>query len=104
MSGKKPDIQEGVLIQVEKQTEEPPLYRVLLHNDDYTPREFVVQILETLFNKSHEEATSLMWHVHRNGVGTCGLYPLEFAETKVMQATAAARENGFPLKLTIEPE
>ena len=104
MSAGNPDIQEGTLIKVGKQTEEPPLYRVLLHNDDYTPREFVVQILETLFNKPRDEATALMWHVHRNGVGTCGFYPLEFAETKVMQATAVARENGFPLKLTIEPE
>lgn len=104
MSAGNPDIQQDTVIKVEKQIEEPLLYRVLLHNDDYTPREFVVQILETLFNKPRDEANALMWHVHRNGVGTCGLYPLEFAETKVMQATAVARENGFPLKLTIEPE
>jgi ATP-dependent Clp protease adaptor protein ClpS len=99
-----PGFEEEVLARVEKKTDEPPLYRVLLHNDDYTTREFVVQVLVAVFNKPLAEAARLMWHVHRNGIGTCGLYPLEVAETKITQATAAAREHGFPLKLTLEAE
>jgi ATP-dependent Clp protease adaptor protein ClpS len=104
MGGTSPGYEEEVLSEVEKETDEPPLYRVQLHNDDYTPREFVVQVLVAVFNKSLNEATRLMWHVHRNGIGTCGLYPLEVAETKITQATAAAREQGFPLRLTLEAE
>ncbi len=104
MGANAPGFEEEVLTRVEKTTDEPPLYRVLLHNDDYTTREFVVQILVAVFNKPLDEAARLMWHVHRNGVGTCGLYPLEVAETKIAQATSAASENGFPLKLTLEPE
>ena len=104
MGNETPDIQEGVRIEVEDKTAEPPLYRVLLHNDDYTARDFVVHILVSVFNKAQDEAARLMWHVHKNGIGTCGVYPLEIAETKVKQATAAAREYGYPLKLTLEPE
>ena len=102
MGEKSPGLEEEILTEVEKEIDEPRLYRVLLHNDDYTTREFVVQVLVAVFNKSLDEATRLMWHVHRNGVGTCGLYPLEVAETKITLATAAAREHGFPLKLTLE--
>ena len=104
MGAKTPGMEEEILVEIEKMTEEPPLYRVLLHNDDYTTREFVVHLLTAVFKKPLDEATRIMWHVHRNGIGTCGIYPLELAETKVMQATAAARENGFPLKLTLEAE
>ena len=100
MGNQSPDIHEGALIEVAKQTEEPPLYRVLLHNDDYTAREFVVDILMSVFGKQLEDATRLMLYVHQNGIGTCGIYTLEVAETKIMQATAAAREHGYPLKLT----
>jgi ATP-dependent Clp protease adaptor protein ClpS len=80
------------------------MYKVLLHNDDYTTKAFVVEVLIAVFNKSIDEATSLMWHVHRNGSGVCGVYPFEMAETKVSLATMAARENGFPLKTTMEKE
>ena len=76
----------------------------MLHNDDYTPRAFVVEILLAVFNKSLEDATGLMWRVHKNGIGLCGIYPFEMAETKIAQATGLSRENGFPLKLTMEEE
>jgi ATP-dependent Clp protease adaptor protein ClpS len=80
------------------------MYKVLLHNDDYTTKAFVVGILMAVFNKSTEEATNLMWHVHRNGSGVCGIYPYEMAETKVNLVTMIARENGFPLKTSMQRE
>ena len=100
MSSKQPDILE----EIEEKTTEPPMYNVLIHNDDYTTKAFVVEVLISVFNKSIDEATRLMWHVHRNGIGVCGVYPYEMAETKVSLATMAARENGFPLKTTMEKE
>lgn len=104
MSDMKPDIREGDLAETRDEVTEPPLYRVLIHNDDFTTKDFVVSLLVVVFNKSVEEATQIMWQAHRNGTGLCGVYPLEVAETKVKVVTEAARENGFPLKLTIEPE
>ena len=104
MSIEHPDIQEGILEKIEDQTTEPPMYKVLLHNDDYTTKAFVVEVLIAVFNKSINEATGLMWHIHRNGSGICGIYPYEMAETKVSLVTTAARENGFPLKTTMERE
>lgn len=104
MSGHKPDLQDDTLTDIDEKTAEPPNFRVLLHNDDYTPRAFVVEILVAVFNKSLEDATRLMWYVHKNGIGVCGIYPFEMAETKIVQATELARENGFPLKLTLEEE
>jgi ATP-dependent Clp protease adaptor protein ClpS len=85
-------------------TKKPSLYKVFLLNDDYTPMEFVVQILETLFNKSHWEATRIMLHVHKRGAGLCGVYTLEVAETKVAQVLAAARRAEHPLQCTMEKE
>ena len=104
MSINHPDFQEGVLEKIEDKTTEPPMYKVLLHNDDYTTKAFVVEILTAIFNKSIEEATRLMWQVHRNGVGVCGIYPYEMAETKINIVITVARENGFPLKTTMERE
>jgi len=92
------------LAERDEETSEPTMYKVLLHNDDYTTKAFVIMILGGVFNKSQEEATRLMWHVHKNQVGVCGIYPLEVAETKIVQVTALARENGFPLKATMEAE
>jgi ATP-dependent Clp protease adaptor protein ClpS len=89
---------------VEERTAEPPMYRVILYNDDFTPRTFVVEILVVLFHKSVAEATRLMWRVHRGKRGVAGIYPREIAETKVAAAMGLARENGFPLKLTREPD
>ena len=82
----------------------PKLYRVLLHNDDYTTREFVVLILMTVFGKSETDAVQIMLHVHHNGIGVAGVYPFEVAETKVAEVMALARRNEYPLLCTMEPE
>ena len=104
MGDRQDDIQEGVITEIEKVVDEPPMYKVMLHNDDYTTKLFVIGILTAYFNKSTEEATQIMWHIHKNGIGVCGVYPFEVAETKVSMVTAAARENGYPLKSTMEPD
>jgi ATP-dependent Clp protease adaptor protein ClpS len=104
MSDTKPEIIEGDLAETRDEVAEPPPYKVLIHNDDFTTKNFVVEILVVIFNKSNEEATQIMWQAHRSGTGLCGIYPLEVAETKVKIVTEAARENGFPLKLTVEAE
>jgi ATP-dependent Clp protease adaptor protein ClpS len=104
VSTQNPDFQDEILDEIGEKTTEPPMYKVLLHNDDYTTKAFVVEILIVVFNKSVDEATRLMWKVHRNGVGTCGIYPYEMAETKINLVTRMARENGFPLKATMEQE
>jgi ATP-dependent Clp protease adaptor protein ClpS len=104
MSARVPELHEEDLAEVRDETAEPPMYRVMLHNDDYTTKEFVVEMLMAVFSKSMEEATGIMWTAHKNGAGLCGVYPYEVAETKVKVATGAARENGFPLRLTIEAE
>lgn len=85
-------------------TKKPSLYRVLLLNDDYTPMEFVVYVLERFFNKTREEATTIMLHVHQNGVGVCGVYTYEVAETKVAQVLDLARRSEHPLQCTMEKE
>ncbi|MFZ0612123.1 MAG: ATP-dependent Clp protease adaptor ClpS [Desulfobacterales bacterium] len=104
MSEKLPDSREDTVSDVEEEVTEPQMFKVLLHNDDYTTKEFVVTIIVSVFGKSLEEAIQLMWAVHKNGVGVCGVYPFEIAETKVNLVTATARENGFPLRSTMEPE
>ena len=104
MNGNIPDRQEDTIAGIDEKTAEPPNYMVLLHNDDYTTKAFVVEVLMAVFNKSLEDATRLMWHVHKNSVGVCGVYPYEVAETKVNWVTELARENGFPLKLTLQKE
>ena len=104
MSKDRPDRQEDTVFEIDEEITEPPMYKVLLHNDDFTTKAFVVEVLMGIFNKSQEEAARLMWHVHKNRVGVCGIYPLEVAETKITQVTALARENGFPLKSTMEAE
>ena len=96
--------QTGLSIQTKKKVAEPRLYRVLLHNDDYTSMDFVVNILVTVFRKSEGEATRIMMNVHKNGIGICGIYPYEIAETKLETVHSLAVENGFPLKCTMEEE
>jgi ATP-dependent Clp protease adaptor protein ClpS len=86
------------------QLDEPPLYRVMLLNDDYTTMDFVVEVLKQVFHKSNEDAQRIMLDVHRNGFGVCGRYPREIAETKVDQVDSLSREKGFPLKCTMERE
>ena len=94
----------GVMLETRTKTQRPPLYKVLLLNDDYTPMEFVVHVLERFFQKNREEATRIMLHVHRRGVGVCGVYTYEVAETKVTQVMDLARQNQHPLQCTIEKE
>jgi ATP-dependent Clp protease adaptor protein ClpS len=86
------------------EVQRPPLYKVLLHNDDYTTQDFVVFILETIFHHSSEMAIQIMMHVHARGLGVAGLFPYEIAEAKVDQVQALARENEFPLLCSTEPE
>ena len=104
MSQNDGDTIEKTETQVEDEVKEPPMYKVLLHNDNYTTKEFVVQILMTVFHKSAEEAAQLMWQVHSKGRGVCGVYPFEVAETKVTTVTNIAREHGYPLKTSLEEE
>lgn len=104
MSEHRPDLQEGVDVESDIETTEPPLFKVLLLNDDYTTMEFVVQVLMYVFHKNEEDAMRIMLNVHREGVGICGVYPYEVAETKVGAVEALAQENGFPLKCTMERE
>lgn len=82
----------------------PSLYRVLILNDDYTPMEFVVLVLQDVFNKSREDAMRIMLHVHNHGVGECGIYPFEVAETKVTRVMDAARKNQHPLQCVMEKQ
>ena len=86
------------------QVREPPMYKVLLHNDDYTPMDFVVHVLVTIFNQPEAEAAKIMLSVHHKGHGLCGVFAYEIAETKVAQVEHAATANGYPLKCTMEPE
>ena len=94
----------GVAVQTRTRTKKPSMYKVLMLNDDYTPMEFVVHVLERFFAKNREEATQIMLHVHRRGVGVCGVYTYEVAETKVNQVTEFARRNQHPLRCTLEKE
>lgn len=92
----------SVIAKTRPQTKKPSLYRVLLLNDDYTPMEFVVHILQKFFNKSTDDATRIMLHVHQHGVGECGVYTYEVAETKVTQVMDFARKNQHPLQCVME--
>jgi ATP-dependent Clp protease adaptor protein ClpS len=83
-------------------TKKPSMYRVLLLNDDYSPMEFVVHVLERFFHKNAEEATRIMLHVHQNGVGECGVYTYEVAETKVVQVMDLAKQHQHPLQCVME--
>jgi len=96
--------QTGIVIKTRPKTKRPSMYKVLMLNDDYTPMEFVVHVLERFFAKNREEATRIMMHVHQRGVGVCGVYTYEVAETKVTQVMDLARQNQHPLQCTIEKE
>jgi ATP-dependent Clp protease adaptor protein ClpS len=102
MNEDKTDIRERVATGTREVVREPQMYKVLLHNDDYTTIEFVVDILMTVFQKSEEDAVQIMLNVHRKGVGLCGVYTYEVAETKVETVHTLAMENGFPLRCTME--
>lgn len=92
----------GVVVKPKPKVKKPSMYKVIMLNDDYTPMEFVVMVLERFFNKSHEEATHIMLHVHQRGVGVCGVYTYEVAETKVTQVMDLARQHQHPLQCTLE--
>ena len=94
----------GLVLEKEPKTKKPALYRVLMLNDDYTPMEFVVYVLQRFFSKSAEDATKIMLHVHQRGIGVCGIYSYEIAEAKVNQVTQFARQNEHPLQLQLEQE
>ena len=96
--------QTGVITRTASKTKKPSLYKVLLLNDDYTPMEFVIVVLERFFNKGRDEATRIMLHVHQKGVGICGVYTFEIAETKVTQVMDFARKHQHPLQCTMEKE
>jgi len=98
------EVEENVESETGHEVEEPPMYKVMLLNDDYTTMEFVVEVLVYVFQKSAEDATRIMLNVHRKGVGICGIYPFEVAETKVNTVETLARENDFPLKCVMERE
>lgn len=92
----------GLALKARPKTRKPSLYKVLLLNDDYTPMEFVVHVLEHFFNKDRQSATEIMLHVHQRGVGVCGVYSYEIAETKVALVTDFARRHEHPLQCTME--
>ena len=94
----------GVVTRAKPKTKKPSMYKVLMLNDDYTPMEFVVHILERFFGKNRQEATRIMLHVHRRGVGVCGVYTYEVAETKVTQVMDFARQHQHPLQCTLEKD
>ncbi len=94
----------GVVVKIKPKTKKPSMYKVLMLNDDYTPMEFVVHVLERFFNKNREEATEIMLNVHRRGVGVCGVFTFEVAETKVSQVMDFARQHQHPLQCTLEKD
>ena len=103
---RKPEPDSEVLTETrtEKKLQKPRLYKVLLHNDNYTTREFVVAVLKEVFHRPETEAVQIMLHVHYNGVGVAGVYTYEVAETKIKSVEQVAQANEFPLRLSMEPE
>ena len=104
----KPQLEpEGVVVEEtesETKLKRPSMFKVLLHNDDYTTREFVVEVLRSVFHHAEPEAVRIMLHVHQNGVGVAGVYTYEIAETKARTVETLAREREYPLQLTLEPD
>jgi ATP-dependent Clp protease adaptor protein ClpS len=105
-NGKRHDTDGGLDLDLDGEilTEEPKLYKVLMHNDDYTPMDFVIFVLKKIFNKDEKESHKIMLDVHNKGVGIAGVYSFEVAETKVMQANQFAKNNQYPLKTSFEEE
>ena len=96
--------EEAVVAESKPRLKKPPLYKVLLHNDDYTSMEFVVFILRTIFQRSEVDAVRIMLHVHNQGVGVAGVYTYEIAEAKIAKVTKLARQQEFPLLCSLEPD
>ncbi|TPE48842.1 ATP-dependent Clp protease adapter ClpS [Amaricoccus solimangrovi] len=101
---KPPESESGLLTKTRTRTQRPPLYKVLLLNDDYTPMEFVVHVLERFFGTNHQQAIEIMLTVHRKGLAVVGVFSFEIAETKVTQVMDYARRNQHPLQCTMEKE
>ena len=99
-----PDSRENTLTKVRPEVKPPAMYRVLMHNDHYTTMEFVVAMLQAVFRKPLDEAVRIMLQIHQNGIGVCGVYTAEVAETKISVVHRHAQEHGFPLKCSMEPE
>lgn len=95
--------QTGLVLDERTRTKKPPMYKVLLHNDDYTTKEFVVFVLQSVFHRNEVDSIAIMEHVHTHGVGVAGVYTFEVAETKVTKTVQLARAHEYPLQLTIEP-
>ena len=98
------DTDEAVVTESETRLKQPPLYQVLLHNDDFTTQDFVVWVLETVFHMPHAEAFAVMLHVHQAGVGVAGLFTRDVAETKVKATRQLAEQHEFPLLVPLEPD
>ena len=98
------DLEGNLVTKVRPKTKKPSLYKVLMLNDDYTPMEFVIEVLEKFFGKGSEEATQIMLHVHQQGIGVCGVYTYDIAETKAIQVTNYARKFEHPLQMQLEKE
>ena len=99
-----PGRREDTSVITRRRLRRPPLYRVILHNDDYTTRDFVVMVLMRYFHKSHPEAQSLMLRIHTQGLGIAGIYPFDIARTKKAEVEGLARQNEMPLKISVEPD
>lgn len=102
MGGARTDLDGAVVVEKRQQTKKPSMYKVLLHNDDYTTMDFVVMVLETVFHKGRTEANLIMLNVHQQGVGMAGIYPRDVAETKVVLVHDLARKNEYPLRCSME--
>ena len=98
------DFDKDTKLETKEKLKKPSLYKVLLLNDDYTPMDFVGFLLQKFFHKNNDEATKIMLHVHQNGVGICGVFPYEIAETKVIQVLETAKKNDHPLQCTMEKD
>ena len=96
------ELQSGVLLETKKVTKKPSMYKVILLNDDYTPMEFVVYVIQKCFNKNQDEATQIMLNVHKKGIGICGVYTYEVAEAKSKSVIDFAKQNHHPLLCSIE--
>ena len=94
----------SIVLEEKPKLKKPPLYKVIMINDDYTPMEFVIEMLQTYFSKSQEQATEIMLHIHQKGIGICGLYTYEIAESKATQVLDKARKNQHPLQIKLEKE
>ena len=94
----------SIVLEEKPKLKKPPLYKVIMLNDDYTPMEFVIEMLQTYFSKSQEQATEIMLHIHQKGIGVCGLYTYEIAESKATQVLDKARKNQHPLQIKLEKE